>query len=452
MITLKSKSVQRRLFSALLLLTIISWNAMSQTAKTSYKFSFGSGKAAKDYIHVAPTTVYSKETGYGFDFGSTPTAVDRGSTDALTSGFCTSDKPFYFSVYLPEGNYNVKITMGDGKEASTTTVKAESRRLMLEKVETAPGKFETRNFTINMRVPEIVGTDEKVGLKPRELTKLDWDDKFTFEFTDKRPCICSLEITPATEAVTVYLAGNSTVVDQDDEPWASWGQMIPKYFKQGVVVSNQAESGLTLGSFLSSRRLKKVLSTMKKGDYLFIEFGHNDQKEKGPNDGAYKSYTERLKTFITETKNKGGIPVVVTSTNRRSFGEDGKITNSLGDYPEAARQMAKQENVALIDLNAMTKVLFDAMGPDNSKKAFVIYPAGTWPGQVNAFNDNTHFNGYGAYELAKCIVEGIKANNLGIAKSLIDGLPTFNPATPDPVETFSLPISPKSSVVKPDGN
>jgi lysophospholipase L1-like esterase len=435
----------------ILLFVVFSVSALSQQ-KTNYKFSFGPVKSPGGFTQVKPAMAYSEQTGYGFDFGTVPTSIDRGSKNPLTSGFCTSDKPFYFSVALPEGNYHVKITMGDLKEASTTTVRAESRRLMLEKVHTAAGKFETRTFTVNIRIPEIAGTNNKVKLKPRELTKLNWDDKLTLEFADARPCINAIEITKAADAVTLYLAGNSTVVDQDDEPWASWGQMIPRYFKQGLVISNQAESGLSLGSFLGDKRLEKVLSTMKSGDYLFIEFGHNDQKEKGPNDGAFNSYSERLRTFISEVRKKGGIPVIVTPANRRSFGEDGKIANSLGDYPEAARRIAKEQNAAIIDLNAMTRIFYEALGPEKSKKAFVIYPENSFPGQTKALNDNTHFNGYGAYELAKCIIEGIKANHLGIAEFLVDGLATFNPANPDPVETFSLPLSPKSSVVKPDGN
>lgn len=431
---------------------LLSVEVFAQKPKTDFKFIFNESRTIKGYIQIKPSTAYSRELGYGFDFGTTTTFVDRKGKDVLTSGFCTSDKPFYFSVALPEGNYQVKITMGDLKDSAFTTVRAESRRLMLEKIVTTPSKFVTRTIIVNIRVPEIAGTNEKVSLKPRELTKLDWDDKLTLEFNDKRPCINTIEISRDDKVPTIYLAGNSTVVDQDDEPWASWGQMLPRFFKPEVVISNQAESGLTLGSFLGSKRLKKVLSTMKQGDYLFIEFGHNDQKEKGPNDGAFKSYSERLKLFITEVRKKGGIPVVVTSTNRRTFGEDGKITNSLGDYPEAAREMAKQENVALIDLNAMTKTFYEALGPEKSKKAFVIYPAHTWPGQDKDFNDNTHFNSYGAYELAKCVIEGIRTDKLDIAKYLVDSLPTFDPAHPDPVETFSLPISPKSSVIKPDGN
>jgi lysophospholipase L1-like esterase len=186
---------------------------------------------------------------------------------------------------------------------------------------------------------------------------------------------------------------------------------------------------------------------MNPGDYLFIEFGHNDMKEKGPDDGAWKSYSERMRLFVSETRKKGGIPVIVSPANRRSFGDDGKITNSLGDYPAAAKKIAEELSVAFIDLNNMTKILYEALGPENSKKAFVIYPANSFPGEPNALNDNTHFNSYGAYQLAKCIIEGIRTNNLGIKKYLIKGLPPFDPARPDPFETFSIPLSPHSPVI-----
>lgn len=428
-----------------LFLLLLFSSTLSAQQKTSYKFSFGK-KEIPGYIKVDPTVIYSDEKGHGFDFGTLPVGVDRDTKKPLTSGFVTSDKPFFFSVALPEGNYNIKILTGDLKESSVTTVRAESRRLIFEKVKTAPGKFASLSATINIRVPEIVGTNEKVIKKPRERYKLDWDNKMTFEFTDTRPCICALEITKVENVVTVYLAGNSTVVDQDDDPWASWGQMFPRFLKQGIVVANHAESGLSLGSFLSGNRLKKVLSTMKQGDYLFIEFGHNDMKENGPDDGAYKSYSERMRLFITASRKKGGIPVIVSPANRRSFGDDAKITNSLGDYPSAARKVAQELNVPFIDLNGMTKTLYETLGTENSKKAFVIYPANSFPDQPNALNDNTHFNSYGAYQLAKCIIEGIRANNLGIKKFLIKGLPAYNPAKPDPYETFNLPRSPHSPV------
>ncbi|MGC9973003.1 MAG: rhamnogalacturonan acetylesterase [Bryobacteraceae bacterium] len=393
--------------------TSLSW---AQTLR----FDFGPGKVAKGYTQVLASTTYTKELGYGFDLGSKVYCAGAGS--------CTSDKPFFFSIALPEGNYNVKVTLGDRTAATATTVKAESRRLMLEKVETAPGKFATRTFTVNIRTPKIA-TGGQVRLKPRELGVLHWDDKLTLEFNNVRPSLAALEITKVNKAITVYLMGDSTVTDQTGEPWNSWGQMLPRFFKPGVAVANHAESGESLRSSLGERRLDKVMSAIQAGDYLFIQFGHNDQKEKGEGVGAFTTYKADLKRYIAEARKHGAIPVLVTPMNRRTFDAAGKVTNSLGDYPEAVRQAAREENVALIDLNAMSRPFYEALGPEDSKKAFV---------------DNTHHNSYGSYELAKCIVEGIKANKLGIARFLVRDVPPFDPAHPDPVGSFKMPPSPQT--------
>ena len=114
--------------------------------------------------------------------------------------------------------------------------------------------------------------------------------------------------------------------------------------------------------------------------------------------------------------------------------------------------MAEEEKVALIDLNAMSAKLYEAIGPEESKKAFVHYPANTYPGQTAPLADNTHFNPYGAYELAKCVVEGIKANQLGLVKFLKNDTPTFDPSKPDALTSWVWADSPRSAVTKPDGN
>jgi lysophospholipase L1-like esterase len=344
----------------------------------------------------------------------------------------------------------VTVTIGNTNEPAELTVKAESRRLMLEKISTKPGEKTTKTFVVNIRKPEI-STGGKVSLKEREESKLDWDNKLTLEFNGKNPSVSSIEISKVDDQITVYLAGNSTVVNQGYEPWASWGQMIPRFFMPGVAIANHAESGLTLASFKSQHRLDKVLSTIKPGDYLFIEFGHNDQKMKGPNDGAWNSYTENFRHFIAEVKKKNAHAVVVTSTCRRKFDEAGKITNSLGDFPAAARKVAEDEQVPLIDLNSMSAEVFNALGAEKSAKAFVHYPANTFPGQEKALADNSHFNAYGAYQLAKCVVEGIRKNHLNLEKFLVD-MPAFNPSQPDSVELFVLPLTPGSELTKPDGN
>lgn len=430
------------------MMVIAAFHATGQ--QTDFKFKMGNGKVPKGYSLVSPDSVFSEKTGYGIDLGSEVNIIERGGPDLLKSSFMTAKKPFFFSVNVPEGNYKVTLTIGDAKEAGELTVKAESRRLMLEKIITKPGEFVTKTFIVNIRKPEI-STGGRVSLKEREVAKLDWDNKLTLEFNGARPCISTIEIGRANGQITVYLAGNSTVVDQSAEPWASWGQMIPRFFGPGVAIANHAESGLTLASFKGQRRLEKVLSVIKPGDYLFIEFGHNDQKMKGENDGAWKSYTENFKYFIGEVKKKKANAVVVTSTSRRRFDETGKTINTLGDFPAAARKVAEDEQVPLIELNQMTASLYDALGVEKSKKALVHYPANTFPGQNKELADNTHFNSYGAYEIAKCVIEGIRQNHLDLEKFIVD-LPKFDPSQPDPVEKFDLPQTPGSELTKPDGN
>ncbi len=431
---------------AVLLLAAVSVSAQ----KFDYKFEFGSGtgKVKDGYTSVTPATTFTADLGYGFDNGSTVKAVDRGGKDPLKASYITNDKPFSFSVNVPEGNYKVSVTFGDAKEATVTTVKAESRRLMLEKVETKPGEFVTKTFIVNIRKRPI-STGGEVHTNTRETNKLDWDDKLTLEFNNSKPAVSAVEIAKTDDQITVYLAGNSTVVDQDDEPWCSWGQMIPRFFKPGVAIADHAESGLTLASFKGSKRLDKVLSTAKAGDYLFIEFGHNDQKERGPNAGAWKAYTESFKYYISQAKAKGMIPVVVTSTSRRAFSDTtGKVVNTLGDFPAAARKVAQDEGIAMIDVNAMTADFYNALGKDNSAKALVHYPANTWPGQGDKpLADNTHFNPYGAYEIAKMVIEGIRSNHLGLEKYLIDA-PHFDPSHPDDPAAFNIPVSAPSPVLK----
>jgi lysophospholipase L1-like esterase len=423
---------------------------------TSYKFDFGTNKAAKGYIAVTPTTAFSYKTGYGFDKGSEVQAVDRGG-NALAGDYITSNKPFYFSVKLPDGNYDVKLILGDTKGTAATTVRAECRRLMLENSRTAYGKLLTTTFTVHIKDSVIRDAQQarlnNVKLKPRESDYLHWDNLLTLEFNDSLPKVCALEITPNKTATTIFLAGNSTVVDQSREPWAAWGQMIPRFFEPGkIAIANYAESGETMKAFARERRLEKIWSLARPGDYLFIEFTHNDQKPGGNHLEPFTTYKQTIKEWIAEARKRGMTPVLVTSMHRRNFDSTGHIMNTLGDYPEAMRQTAAEEKVALIDLNAMSKTLYEAWGPQQSLKAFVHYAANTFPGQETALADNTHFSPYGAYELARCIVKGMAAANLPIAKYLIKEKIEFDPAHPDALEKFYWPQSSFVNAVKPDGN
>ncbi len=253
------------------------------TSPESLKFDFGVSEGAADgFVKVTPADAYSAKAGFGFDLGLKPEAVDRGAAaGGAKRDFVTADHPFYFSAAVPEGNYDVTVTLGDAAGESTTTVKAESRRLMLENIHTAKGQVVQRAFTVNVRTPKIAG-GAQVKLKLRENDSLLWDEKLTLEFSGSRPCVGAVEIRRNDAAVTVLVAGDSTVTDQAREPYNSWGQMLPRFFKPGVAIANHAESGESLRSFEGAGRTAKVLASIKPGDFLFIQFGHNDQKDKRP--------------------------------------------------------------------------------------------------------------------------------------------------------------------------
>jgi len=390
--------------------------------------TFVCGKSHTGATLLTAGSIYSA-TAPGFDLQTLP---------QIDSRSCSSEKPFFFSVALPEGSYRVTVKLG-GAQPSTTTIWAEARRLMLEKVAVKADGSVTRKFDVNVRVPAIAGdVSRTVHLKPREVGNLNWDTKLTLEFNGDHPSFRELRIEPIQET-TIYLAGDSTVVDQDVEPWAAWGQMLPRFFRPGVVVANHAESGETTRSFVTEQRLAKVMSLIKPGDYLFIQFAHNDQK---PNAVSLDDYRKLLADFIAQARARGATPVLVTSMNRRTFDAEGKITNSLAGYPGAMREVAAQQHAALIDLNAMSKALFEALGPEGTLRAFMHYPAKSFPNQSEAISDDTHFNGYGAYELARCVVHGIRQAKLPLRKFLTNDLSDFNPAAPDSVDTFSLPATP----------
>ena len=319
---------------------------------------------------------------------------------------------------------------------------------MLERVRTAPGETVERSFLVNVRTPAIA-SGGAVRLKDREKGVRHWDDKLTLEFNGAQPAVRSLSITPVDDALTIYLAGDSTVTDQPDEPWSSWGQMLPRFFDARVAVANHAESGETLFSFRGEKRLDKILSTIKAGDYLFIQFGHNDQKDKAPGSGPFTSYKANLKSFVAAARAKNAIPILVTPMERRRFAGN-TPTPTLADFAAAVRQVGNEENVPVIDLNAMSLQLYAALGPEGTTKAFVHYAAHTFPGQDKALRDDTHFNAYGGYELARAVVEGIKTQVPALGKYLQNDVTPFDPAHPDAASDFQVPASTFVAAAKPD--
>lgn len=399
---------------------------------------FAGTASAQTFDLTQPQPVYSESTGYGYDIVEAPTAK--------------STAPFYFSVNVPDGNYRVTVTLGSKKKAAETTVRAECRRMLMGKCVTKKGQFQTYTFTINKRNTQIAD-GKVVKIKPGEVGSLTWDDKLTLEFNGAAPAVKEISIEPATDATTVFLCGNSTVVDQGKEPWASWGQIAPRWFKNDVCIANYGESGLTAGSFIAQGRLDKILSIIKPGDYVICEFGHNDEKEKGPGTGAFYHYSVNLKKFIDQVREHKANIIFCTPTQRRTFDKDHKfLTNSHGDFPAAMKLVAERENVPLIDINAETKTLYETMGYEGCKRLLVHYPMGTFPWQVKEFADNTHFNPFGAYEVSKLIIMGLKKLNSPLVNSLCDDWQDFSPTQPDDYQQFYWPLAPLFDGKKPDGN
>lgn len=361
-----------------------------------------------------------------FDFGPGGNAAGHPAYDA-ERGFGFEPEAFpRFSVRVPEGNYRVTVSLSRSRN-DYAEVLAEQRRLMLEGV--ALERKVERSFIVNVRsadlapLPANATGGTKVALKPREIGSATWDDKLSLKITPDRT-LRSLRI-ESVDVPTLYLAGDSTVTDQGIAPSASWGQVLPRFFAPDIAVSNHAESGETLKSFVTELRLDKLLSTLEAGDWVMIQFGHNDQKTQWPQTYAEAATTYRswLRTYIAEVRRRGATPILVTSPERRNFDATGHIVPSLGDYADAVRIVATEESVALIDLNQMSIRFYEALGPLQSPWAF-----------ADEGRDKTHHNRYGAYFLARMIVEGLRTAppglTAGLAQHLAADAGTFDPSHP----------------------
>jgi lysophospholipase L1-like esterase len=395
--------------------------AGAQGSPVALKFDFGAGTPG--YTRVALGTDYSDAAGFGYEPGTQVQSGDGGQTT-------TSDRPILFSAKVPEGNYRVTVRFGDSSAATTTTIEAESGRLMVERAEVPAGQVAERTFVTNVRtsrlpkLPLNATGREEVSLDQFDKgNALDWDDRLTIAIVSPHAALRQIEIAPAPDVPTVFLAGDSTVTDRDGGGDVSWGQILPRFLKPDVAVANHAQSGETLKSFANALRLDKILSRMKKGDYLFIQFGHNDAKQSWPQtyvdpETTYKAY---LRVYIAEARLRGATPVLVTPMDRGDK-KTGAPQHGHGGYVPALRELAKEEGVALIDLYAMSDTFYDHAGPDAPK----------------ILADGTHSTAYGGYELAKCVVMGIRGNKLGLAKDIVDDFKGFDPAHPDSAEALNL--------------
>jgi len=366
------------------------------------------------------TITFAAETPLLFEFDAGGNAAAHPAYDSDRGFGFEPGAPWKFSVRVPEGNFRVTLKFSASRKRSSARILAEQRRLMIEGL--AINKDVERTFVVNVRTADLAPLPAnatggiKVALKPREIGSATWDDRLTIEIAGVASP-SSLRITP-TDLPTLYLAGDSTVTDQGVAPNASWGQMLPAWFAPDIAVANHAESGETLKSFVTELRLDKLLSALRAGDWVMIQFGHNDQKTQWPQTyaEAATTYQSWLRTYIAEVRRRGATPILVTSPERRNFDAAGHIVPSLGDYPDAVRTVAREERVALLDLNRASVRFYETLGPEAAPRAF-----------ADEGRDKTHHNEFGAHALAELVIEALRAADpaltAGLAAHLSDTAP-----------------------------
>jgi len=225
-----------------------------------------------------------------------------------------------------------------------------------------------------------------------------------------------------TEArISVFIAGDSTACDYEPAvaPRTGWGQVLNRFFdEEHVEIVNRAVSGRSSKSFINEGLLAKILADIKAGDYLLIQFGHNDPKKEDPHryadPDAYQTY---LAQYVNGARKAGANPVLITPVNRRKF-ENGKLIPTHGVYPEAMIKLARELQVPLIDLTERSRVLFEKLGPEETKRLFLWLKPGENGNYPEGIQDDTHFLETGALEVAKLIVAGIRELDLPLAKYL----------------------------------
>jgi lysophospholipase L1-like esterase len=193
---------------------------------------------------------------------------------------------------------------------------------------------------------------------------------------------------------------------------AGWGQVFHSFFTEEIKVHNFAKGGASTNTFIEQGYLRTILEFIQPDDYLFIQFGHNDQKSFGTE--PFTTYQSYLTEYINGARERGAIPILITSVQRRNFNENNRIVSTLGDYPKSMMQLAEKLDVQLINLWEKTEKLYESLGPEGSKQLFTWFAANENPNYPDGIQDNTHFCENGAKEVSKLVIEGIKELQLPI--------------------------------------
>ncbi len=221
---------------------------------------------------------------------------------------------------------------------------------------------------------------------------------------------------------TIFLIGDSTMANKPliDNPEYGWGQLFPKYMTGEVEIQNHAVNGRSTKSFLKEKRWDTVMSRIKEGDFVLIQFGHNDQKVTDSNRTApaHTLYKENLVRYVNDTRSKGATPILITPVMRRKFDATGKFVDQMGDYPGVVKEVASMLKVLMIDLHKSSESMIIKEGVENSRRFFLNIPPGHFRDYKGKAEDNTHFSYYGASSVASLVCMAIKEQNLPLAKFL----------------------------------
>lgn len=224
------------------------------------------------------------------------------------------------------------------------------------------------------------------------------------------------------DEIHVFLIGDSTMSLKETKayPETGWGMPFVYFFDSTVVIENHAKNGRSTRTFLSENRWNPVVEKLEEGDYVFIQFGHNDEvKEKTDRYTSPKEFEINILKFVEEAKNKKAVPVLLTPVSRRKFDSTGKAMQTHAIYSEIVRKVAKAEKVHLIDLDEKSQALYQEMGEENSKLLFLWLSPGEHPNYPQGKQDNTHFNELGARKVAQLVLCEIKALHLSLADRIV---------------------------------
>ena len=354
----------------------------------TWRFDFGPGEIARGATQVTAATSYTTDLGYGFEDTTTLTETDRGGEDPLRGDFVSTASTATFLVDLAPGDYRIRILSGDLDGPTDIAVTAEE----IEKVpqtEAEAGEMLELEF-------ELALVSGRLGL--------------TLTGTAANINAVDIEALPARRRghrPTLYLLGDSTMQTYDPYwmPQAGWGQFFDRFVSDRVLVDNRSIGGRSSRSFINQGRLDEVLRLVRPGDYVYVQFGHNDATYTVPDRYTPpEDFREYLRTYIEGTRQRGGEAIVVTPVSRRDFDPDsGLFAVSFPEYVEAAISIAEELDAPLVDLSASSRAFLDELGPEGARDVFLHAGAGVYPNRPNGVADDTHFQEYGAIQMARLV-------------------------------------------------